>query len=61
MINQFTGCSMKTLRRRLKNTKQDLEDFLNDPDAGGGGSPTEGMRERIEDLEQEIERRGEKP
>lgn len=56
MLNQFTGCSMETLRKRLAHQKKALADFYSDEE-GGGGSPTEGMRERIADLEDEIARR----
>lgn len=56
-LNQFTGCSTKTLKKRLAHLTKVLEDFYADPDAGGGGSPTEGIRERIEDLENELARR----
>lgn len=57
MLNEFTGASTKTLERRLANLKKALDDFYADEDAGGGGSPTEGMRDRIDDLEAELARR----
>lgn len=56
-VNQFTGCSDKTLRARLKHQIEALDKFDNDPEAGGGGSPREFMLDRIEDLEREIEQR----
>lgn len=57
MLNQFTGCSMETLRKRLAHQEKALADFYASDEEGGGGSPTEGMRERIADLEDEISRR----
>jgi hypothetical protein len=56
-LNQFTGASDKTLKTSLAQLKKALADFYADPDSGGGGSPTEGLRDRIADLEEEIERR----
>lgn len=57
MLNEFTGASTRTLERRLANLLRELRSFYDDPEAGGGGSPTEGLRERIEDLENELARR----
>ena len=57
MLNEFTGCNTETLRKRLAYWKQALADFYANDEEGGGGSPTEGMRERIADIEDEIARR----
>lgn len=53
-LNQFTGCSDKTLRARLKHQIEALDKFDNDPEAGGGGSPREFMLDRIEDVDGSI-------
>lgn len=56
-INEFTGASEATLRRRLHSLRRTVDDICNDPDAGGGGSPLEGLSERIDDIETELKRR----
>lgn len=53
-INQFTGCSDRTLARRLKSM---LDELRNSDEELGGGSPLEGIYEHIDDLEKEIAQR----
>ena len=56
-LNQFTGCSDRTLKIRLKNMLADLKELREDDEELGGGDPLEGIYERIADLESEIKRR----
>ena len=55
MLNEFTGASTRTLKIRLKNMLVDLDEIR--ASDGHGGSPLEGILERIGDLEAELKRR----
>ena len=59
-LNEFTGVSTQTLKRRLKREEAALASLIADEDAGGGGSPLESIHERIDDLVVELRMRGEK-
>ena len=54
-LNQFTGASDKTLRARLKNLEADWKAVRSGD--GHGGSPGEGIIERIDDIKAELKRR----
>lgn len=56
-LNQFTGASTATLEKRLKRLEKTVAAIHSGEDEGGGGSPLEGLYERIDDLEAELLRR----
>lgn len=55
-INQFLGCSMRTLKARLENIDAELK-AINESDEGGAVDGREWRIEAITDLENEIKRR----
>lgn len=56
-LNEFSGCSMSALQKRLRHWECELRKIDDNPEEAGGGSPREFPLERIADIEAEIERR----
>ena len=56
-INQFTGMRTEKLEKRLRSLEATVQSLTSGEEEGGGGSPLEGLYEKIEDIEAELRRR----